>query len=256
MDKELIDRINFLARKKKEQGLNEEELKEQEELRNEYRRQFRANLMNQMSNIRVVNNVEENSINEMKALAIDEIDNAKSGHPGIALGAAPIMYSIFNKELVSYNKKPEWINRDRFVLSSGHASSLLYAYLHVCGYGLTIDDLKNFRKVNSLTPGHPEYKHTLGVDASSGPLGQGIAMGVGMAIAEKKLADLYNKEDIKIIDHYTYVMCGDGDLQEGVAQEAISLAGNLKLNKLIILYDSNNKFMDIFNYYPLYDRLI
>lgn len=244
MDRELIERINFLARKKKTVGLTNEELKEQEELRNEYRKQFRANLMNQVANIRVVNNVEENSINELKALAIDEIDAAKSGHPGIALGASSIMYSIFNKELVSYNKKPDWINRDRFVLSAGHASSLLYAYLHVCDFGLTIDDLKNFRQLNSLTPGHPEYKHTLGVDATSGPLGQGIAMGVGMAIAEKKLASMFNKDDISLIDHYTYVLCGDGDLQEGVSYEALSLAGSLNLNKLIILYDSNNVTLD------------
>ena len=128
MDKELIERINFLARKKKTVGLTPEEQVEQNELRDEYRRQFRNNLINQMSNIRVVNNIEENSINELKALAIDEINNAKSGHPGIALGAAPIMYSLFNKSLVSYNKKPDWINRDRFVLSSGHASSLLYSF--------------------------------------------------------------------------------------------------------------------------------
>ena len=244
MRKELIDRINFLANKKKTVGLTEGELKEQEELRNEYRSEFKKNFINQMSNIRVVKSVEENSINELKALAIDEIDNASSGHPGIALGAAPIMYSIFNKELISYNKEPDWINRDRFVLSSGHASSLLYAFLHVCDFGLTMDDLKNFRKLDSLTPGHPEYKHTLGVDATSGPLGQGIAMGVGMALAEKKLASMFNKDDIKLIDHYTYVMCGDGDLQEGISQEAISLAGNLNLNKLIVLYDSNSVTLD------------
>jgi len=244
MRKELIDRINFLANKKKTVGLTNEELKEQEELRNEYRNEFKKNFINQMSNIRVVNSVEENSINELKALAIDEIDNASSGHPGIALGASSIMYSIFNKELVSYNKEPNWINRDRFVLSSGHASSLLYAFLHACDFGLTMDDLKNFRKLDSLTPGHPEYRHTLGVDATSGPLGQGIAMGVGMAMAEKKLASMFNKDDIKLIDHYTYVMCGDGDLQEGISQEAISLAGNLNLNKLIILYDSNNITLD------------
>lgn len=244
MDKELIERINFLARKKKTVGLTPQEQVEQNELRDEYRRQFRNNLINQVSNIRVVNNIEENSINELKALAIDEINNAKSGHPGIALGAAPIMYSLFNKSLVSYNKKPDWINRDRFVLSSGHASSLLYAFLHVCDYSLSIDDLKDFRKLNSLTPGHPEYKHTLGVDASTGPLGQGIAMGVGMALAEKKLASMFNKEDYSLIDHYTYVLCGDGCLQEGISQEAISLAGNLNLNKLIILYDSNEITLD------------
>lgn len=244
MDKELIERINFLARKKKTMGLTAEEQIEQNELRDEYRRQFRNNLINQVSNIRVVNSVEENSINELKALAIDEIDAAKSGHPGIALGAAPIMYSLFNKNLVSYNKKANWINRDRFVLSSGHASSLLYAFLHVCDYGLTIDDLKNFRQLDSLTPGHPEYEFTKGVDASSGPLGQGVAMAVGMALAEKKLANMFNKEDLELINHYTYVLCGDGDLQEGISQEAISLAGNLNLNKLIILYDSNEITLD------------
>ena len=244
MDKNLIDRINFLARKKKTVGLTALEQVEQNELRDEYRRIFRQNLMNQVSNIRVVNSMEENSINELKALSIDQIDNASSGHPGIALGAAPIMYSIFNHNLVSYNKKSKWINRDRFVLSAGHASSLLYSMLHVCDYGLTIDDLKQFRQWNSLTPGHPEYNHTLGVDATSGPLGQGIAMGVGMALAERKLADMFNKEDISLIDHYTYVVCGDGDLQEGISQEAISLAGNLNLNKLIILYDSNEITLD------------
>ena len=244
MDKNLIDRINYLARKKKTVGLTALEQVEQNELRDEYRRIFRQNLMNQVSNIRVVTSIEENSINELKALSIDEIDAASSGHPGIALGAASIMYSIFNHNLVSYNKKSDWINRDRFVLSSGHASSLLYSFLHVCDYGLKIDDLKEFRQINSLTPGHPEFRHTLGVDATSGPLGQGIAMGVGMALAERKLADMFNKEDISLIDHYTYVMCGDGDLQEGISQEAISLAGNLCLNKLIILYDSNNITLD------------
>ena len=244
MDKNLIERINYLARKKKTVGLTPQEQVEQNELRDEYRRIFRQNLMNQVSNIRVVTSVEENSINELKALSIDQIDAAGSGHPGIALGAASIMYSIFNHNLVSYNKKSDWINRDRFVLSSGHASSLLYSFLHVCDYGLKIDDLKQFRQITSLTPGHPEYKHTIGVDATSGPLGQGIAMAVGMALAEKKLADMFNKEDIKLIDHYTYVMCGDGDLQEGISQEAISLAGNLGLNKLIVLYDSNNITLD------------
>ena len=244
MRKELIDRINFLANKKKTVGFTEEELKEQEKLRNEYREEFKKNFISQVSNLRVVHSVEENSINEIKALAIDEIDNANSGHPGIVLGAAPIMYAIFNNELNAYNKDPNWINRDRFVLSSGHASSLLYAFLHVCDYGVTMDDLRNFRKLGSLTPGHPEYKHTLGVDATSGPLGQGIAMAVGMALAEKKLANMFNKDDIKLIDHYTYVMCGDGDLQEGISQEAISMAGNLNLNKLIVLYDSNSVTLD------------
>ena len=242
--KELIERINFLARKKKTEGLTKEEELEQQELRNKYREIFRSNFLNQMSNIRVVSSVEENSINELKALAIDEINEAQSGHPGIALGAASIVYSLFNKEINAYNKKPDWVNRDRFVLSAGHASSLLYALLHVCDYGLTIEELKQFRKLDSLTPGHPEYRHTLGVDATSGPLGQGIAMGVGMALAERKLANMFNKDDISLIDHYTYVLCGDGDLQEGISQEAISLAGNLNLNKLIVLYDSNEVTLD------------
>ena len=184
------------------------------------------------------------TINEIKAVTMDTICNAKSGHPGMALSSASILYTLYNKVLNAYPKKSKWINRDRFVLASGHASSLLYNILHLCGYDIGMDDLKNFRKLNSITPGHPEINETDGVDASSGPLGQGIPMAVGMAIAERKLADLFNKEDIKLFDHYTYVLCGDGDMQEGVTQEAISLAGNLNLNKLIVLYDANDVTLD------------
>lgn len=184
------------------------------------------------------------TINEIKSVTMDTICNAKSGHPGMALSSAPILYTLYNKILNAYPKKSKWINRDRFVLASGHASSLLYNILHLCGYDIGMNDLENFRKINSRAPGHPEVEETDGVDASSGPLGQGIPMAIGMAIAEKKLANLFNKDDIKLFDHYTYVLCGDGDMQEGVTQEAISLAGTLNLNKLIILYDANDVTLD------------
>ena len=184
------------------------------------------------------------TINEIKAVTMDTICNAKSGHPGMALSSAPILYTLYNRFINAYPRKSKWINRDRFILASGHASSLLYNVLHLCGYKISMDDLKNFRKLDSLTPGHPECDVTDGVDATSGPLGQGIPMGIGSAIAEKKLASLFNKEDIELFDHYTYVLCGDGDMQEGVTQEAISLAGNLKLNKLIVIYDANDVTLD------------
>ncbi len=184
------------------------------------------------------------TINEIKAVTMDTICNANSGHPGMALSSAPILYTLFNRFINAYPKQSKWINRDRFILASGHASSLLYNILHLCGYKISIDDLKNFRKLNSLTPGHPECDVTDGVDATSGPLGQGIPMGVGSAIAERKLSSLFNKDDIKVFDHYTYVLCGDGDMQEGVTQEAISLAGNLGLNKLIVIYDANDVTLD------------
>ena len=162
----------------------------------------------------------------------------------MVLGSAPALYTLFNKELNIYNKEAEWINRDRFVLASGHASALLYSMLHLTGFDVTIDDLKNFRQLNSHTPGHPEIEMTHGVDASSGPLGQGIPMAAGMAMAEKFLASQYNKENFDIIDHYTYVLCGDGDMQEGVTYEAASLAGHLSLGKLIVLYDANKVTLD------------
>lgn len=184
------------------------------------------------------------SIATIRSLGIDTINKANSGHPGMVLGSAPALYTLFNKELNIYNKEAEWINRDRFVLASGHASVLLYSMLHLTGFDVTIDDLKNFRQLNSHTPGHPEIEMTHGVDASSGPLGQGIPMAAGMAMAEKFLASQYNKENFDIIDHYTYVLCGDGDMQEGVTYEAASLAGHLSLGKLIVLYDANKVTLD------------
>ena len=184
------------------------------------------------------------SIATIRILGIDTINKANSGHPGMVLGSAPALYTLFNKELNIYNKEAEWINRDRFVLASGHASALLYSMLHLTGFDVTIDDLKNFRQLNSRTPGHPEIEMTHGVDASRGPLGQGIPMAAGMAMAEKFLASQYNKENFDIIDHYTYVLCGDGDMQEGVTYEAASLAGHLSLGKLIVLYDANKVTLD------------
>ncbi len=187
--------------------------------------------------------IDELAVATIRSLCIDEINQANSGHPGMALGSAPLMYTLLTKHLVSDPKEPNWYNRDRFVLSAGHASALLYAMLHVAGYDLPLDELKRFRQINSLTPGHPEFKHTLGVDASSGPLGQGIAQAVGLAMAEAAVAAQY-PEGQRIMNHYTYVLCGDGCLQEGISQEAISLAGHQKLNKLILLYDANKVTLD------------
>lgn len=184
--------------------------------------------------------VKQKVINTIRVLSAEAIEKANSGHPGLPLGAAPAAFTLFNEHLKHNPKNPDWINRDRFILSAGHGSMLLYSLLNLYGYGLKIEDLENFRQFDSLTPGHPEYKHTKGVEASTGPLGQGIAMGVGMAIAERHLAALFNKDDNKLIDHMTYILCGDGCLQEGISNEASSLAGTLKLNKLVVLYDSNN----------------
>ena len=188
-------------------------------------------------------NIDSLSVNAIRSLCIDEINKAKSGHPGMALGSAPIMYTLWSRHLVSTPKDSKWINRDRFVLSAGHASALLYTMLHICGYRVSMDDIKNFRQVDSLTPGHPEYGWTDGVDATSGPLGQGIAQAVGMAMAEQSLAANYPDGD-KLINHFTYCLCGDGCLQEGISQEAISLAGHQKLNKLILIYDANQVTLD------------
>lgn len=179
----------------------------------------------------------------IRATCIDGINKAKSGHPGMALGSAPILYTLFARHLVSAPTYPNWINRDRFVLSAGHASMLLYTVLHFAGYQITLDDLKNFRQLDSLTPGHPEYRHTPGIDATSGPLGQGIAQAVGIALAERSLAAMY-EEGNQVFNHYTYALCGDGCLEEGLSQEAISFAGIQKLNKLILLYDSNKVTLD------------
>ena len=187
--------------------------------------------------------IDKLSVATIRSLCIDMINKANSGHPGMALGSAPIMYTLYTKHLNADPKDPEWMNRDRFVLSAGHASSLLYAMLHLCGYELSMDDLKQFRQIGSLTPGHPEYRWTKGVDATSGPLGQGIAQAVGMAIAEQSIAANYEDGE-KIMNHYTYVLCGDGCLQEGLSQEAISFAGHQKLNKLILFYDANQVTLD------------
>lgn len=184
--------------------------------------------------------VKQKVINTIRVLSAEAIEKANSGHPGLPLGAAPAAFTLFNEHLKHNPKNPDWINRDRFILSAGHGSMLLYSLLNLYGYGLKIEDLENFRQFDSLTPGHPEYMHTKGVEASTGPLGQGIAMGVGMAIAERHLSALFNKDDNKLIDHMTYILCGDGCLQEGISNEASSLAGTLKLNKLVVLYDSNN----------------
>ena len=184
-------------------------------------------------------NIENKAVNTIRMLSVDQIENANSGHPGLPLGAAPMAYSLFKNHLVRDSKDLDWKNRDRFILSAGHGSALLYSLFYLFDYGLGLDDLKNFRQLDSKTPGHPEFGHTKGVEATTGPLGQGIAMAVGMAIAEEKLAALYNKEDLKLVDHYTYALVGDGCLMEGISNEASSLAGTLKLNKLIVLYDSN-----------------
>lgn len=189
------------------------------------------------------NKIDEYSVATIRALCIDVINKAKSGHPGMALGSAPILYTLWTRHLVADPTDPNWFNRDRFVLSAGHASSLLYVLLHLSGYELSLDDLKNFRQLGSLTPGHPEYKWTKGVDATSGPLGQGVAQAVGMAMAEQSVSANY-LEGEKLCNHYTYVLCGDGCLQEGLSQEAISLAGHQKLNKLILLYDANQVTLD------------
>ncbi len=187
--------------------------------------------------------IDKLSVATIRSLCIDMINKANSGHPGMALGSAPILYTLFTNHLVADPKDPDWINRDRFVLSAGHASSLLYTMLHLSGYEVSMDDLKRFRQIGSLTPGHPEYHWTKGVDATSGPLGQGIAQAVGMAIAEASIAANYS-EGKKIMNHYTYVLCGDGCLQEGLSQEAISFAGHQKLNKLILFYDANQVTLD------------
>ncbi|EPD53235.1 transketolase [Paenisporosarcina sp. FSL H8-0542] len=188
--------------------------------------------------------VDHLAISTIRTLSIDAIEKANSGHPGLPMGAAPMAYTLWTKHLRHNPENPNWFNRDRFVLSAGHGSMLLYSLLHLGGYDLPMEELKNFRQWNSKTPGHPEYGHTAGVEATTGPLGQGIAMSVGMAMAERHLAAVYNKPNHEVVDHYTYALCGDGDLMEGVAAEAISLAGHLQLDKLIVLYDSNDISLD------------
>ncbi|MGV2910711.1 transketolase, partial [Bacillus safensis] len=188
--------------------------------------------------------IELKSIATIRTLSIDAIEKANSGHPGMPMGAAPMAYALWTNHLNVSPQNPNWFNRDRFVLSAGHGSMLLYSMLHLSGYNLSIDDLKQFRQWGSKTPGHPEFGHTEGVDATTGPLGQGIAMAVGMALAERHLAETYNKDNFHVVDHYTYSICGDGDLMEGISSEAASLAGHLGLGRLIVLYDSNDISLD------------
>ncbi|EJY55333.1 transketolase [Alicyclobacillus hesperidum URH17-3-68] len=184
------------------------------------------------------------AVKTIRTLSIDAIEKANSGHPGLPMGAAPMAYVLWSRFMKFNPENPNWIDRDRFVLSAGHGSMLLYSLLHLTGYDVTIDDLKQFRQWGSKTPGHPEYGHTPGVDTTTGPLGQGIATAVGFAMAERFLAAKFNRDGHTPIDHYTYVICGDGDLMEGISGEASSLAGHLKLNKLIVLYDSNDISLD------------
>lgn len=188
--------------------------------------------------------VDNLSITTIRTLAIDAIEKANSGHPGMPMGSAPMGYQLFAKTMKHNPDHPTWVNRDRFVLSAGHGSMLLYSLLHLSGYDLPMEELKQFRQWGSLTPGHPEVGHTAGVDATTGPLGQGIGMAVGMAMAEAQLGATYNKDEHKVIDHYTYAICGDGDLMEGISSESASLAGHLKLGKLVVLYDSNDISLD------------
>lgn len=183
-------------------------------------------------------------VNSLRLLAMDEINTAKSGHPGIALGAAPILYSLYAKVLKCTPSAEKHLLRDRFVMSAGHGSALLYATLHSCGFSFTMDDLKSFRSINSRCPGHPEVSADNAIDASTGPLGQGLANAVGMAMAEKHMASIFNKPEFKLFDNYTYCLVGDGCLMEGISHEALSLAGTLKLNKLIVIYDRNHVCLD------------
>ena len=187
-----------------------------------------------------MSNIDIKSVNTIRVLSADGIEKAKSGHPGLPLGAAPIAYELFAHHMKHNPKNPDWKNRDRFILSAGHGSMLLYSLFHLFGYGdLSLDDLKSFRQLDSKTPGHPEYGHTVGVEATTGPLGAGMGMAVGMAIAEAHMAAVFNKDGFDIVDHYTYVLGGDGCMMEGISSEAFSLAGTLGLSKLIVFYDSN-----------------
>ncbi len=186
-----------------------------------------------------MNNIDTMSVNAIRVLAADAVQKAKSGHPGLPLGCAAVAYELWAKEMKHNPANPDWANRDRFILSGGHGSTLLYSLLHLFGYGLTKEDLMQFRQLDSLTPGHPEYRHTKGVEATTGPLGAGMAMAVGMAMTEAHLAAKFNKENYPVVDHYTYVLGGDGCMMEGISSEAFSLAGTLGLSKLIVIYDSN-----------------
>jgi transketolase len=187
-----------------------------------------------------MSNIHELTINAIRVLSAEGVQKANSGHPGLPMGAAPMAYSLWANEMKHNPANPNWINRDRFILSAGHGSMLIYSLLHLFGYGLTVEDLMNFRQYGSKTPGHPEYGHTVGVEVTTGPLGQGIANAVGMAMAEAHLAAKFNKPGYEIVDHYTYALSGDGCMMEGISGEAASLAGTLGLHKLVVLYDSNN----------------
>ena len=200
--------------------------------------------MNEYSVMSSSNNIDQLAINTIRTLAIDAVQKANSGHPGMPMGMAPIAYNLFYKSMKHNPNNPDWVNRDRFILSAGHGSMLLYSILHLSGYKISIEDLKNFRQWESNTPGHPELGHTPGVETTTGPLGQGFATAVGMAIARDYLAAMFNKDDIKIIDHGIWGICGDGDLMEGISHEAASLAGHLKLGKFVFFYDDNQITID------------
>ncbi|MFL0569821.1 transketolase [Priestia megaterium] len=189
-------------------------------------------------------NIDTLAVNTIRTLSIDAVNAANSGHPGLPMGAAPMTYALWANHLQHNPANSSWFNRDRFILSAGHGSSLLYSMLHLSGYNVSIEDLKSFRKLNSKTPGHPEFGHTDGVEATTGPLGQGVANAVGMAMAEAHLAAKFNQSKFPVIDHYTYTLVGDGDLMEGISYEAMSMAGHMKLGKLIALYDSNDISLD------------
>ena len=189
-------------------------------------------------------NLDHLCVNTLRTLAMDAVEEAQSGHPGMPMGMADAAYVLWTKFLKHNPQNPGWFDRDRFVLSAGHGSMLLYGLLHLTGYNLSLDELKNFRQLHSLTPGHPEGTLTPGVETTTGPLGQGLATGIGMAMAEAFMSARFNKENFKIIDHYTYGIVSDGDLMEGVSHEAASLAGHLKLGKIIYLYDSNKISID------------
>ena len=186
-----------------------------------------------------MNHIDTLSVNAIRILSADGVQKANSGHPGLPLGAAAMAYELWAKHMKHNPGDPSWKDRDRFILSGGHGSMLLYSLLHLFGYGLTKEDLMNFRQLDSLTPGHPEYRHTPGVEATTGPLGAGMGMAVGMAMAEAHLASVFNREGYPVVDHYTYVLGGDGCMMEGISSEAFSLAGTLGLHKLIVFYDSN-----------------
>jgi transketolase len=200
--------------------------------------------MNKLGGKKMNHSIETLAVNTIRTLSIDAINRANSGHPGLPMGAAPMAYALWAHHLNHNSANEKWFNRDRFILSAGHGSSLLYSLLHLTGYNVSLEDLKSFRKLNSKTPGHPEFGHTDGVEATTGPLGQGIANAVGMAMAEAHLAAKFNRDGYPVINHYTYALVGDGDLMEGVSYEAMSMAGHMKLGKLIALYDSNDISLD------------